>query len=185
LLEDRSTSGAYVRIDPSRVAAFDAAVKKTPKIAGISYRSAALDEFRRSFAESIGISASFILGFAFVIACGVVYNSGRVALSERARELCTLRILGYTLGDVAKTLIGEQAVLIVAAIPLGYLIGQGLNRALQPLYELEYYRVPIVVSSGTYLFAAAFVLFAAALSSLLFSLQLRKLDIVTALKSGE
>ena len=185
LHEDAVTSGAYVRLDPSKLRQFDAAVKATPKIAGIAYRQAALDEFQRSFAESIGISAAFILGFAFVIAFGVVYNSGRITFSERLRELGTLRILGYSRLDVTLVLAGEQLLLTLAAVPVGFLIGHALNRALQPLYELEYYRVPTVVSNQTYVFACAFVLFAAGLSAAALALQVRRLDIVAALKAGE
>jgi putative ABC transport system permease protein len=183
--EDASISGAYVRLDPKAEAAFDAAVKRMPMVSGVSYRKAALDEFNRSFAESIGISAAFILGFAFVIACGVVYNSGRVALSERARELCTLRILGYGFRDTALMLVGEQGLLTLAAIPVGFFLGHLLNLALQPLYELEYYRVPIVTSNTTYAFAAGFTLLAAGVSAVLLASRLRHLDIVAALKAGE
>lgn len=185
LREDGSVSGAYLRVDPASEAAFDAATKTTPKISGVVYRRSALEEFQRSFAESIGISAAFILAFAFVIAFGVVYNAGRVALSERCRELCTLRILGYSVGDAARVLIGEQALLTFAAIPLGLAVGLGLDRALQPLYELEYYRIPIVVSRETYLFAIAFVLFAVAISSLALVSGVRRLNVVAALKAGE
>jgi putative ABC transport system permease protein len=185
LQEDATISGAYLRIDPSAKAAFDAAVKRTKMVSGISYRKAALDEFQRSFAESIGISAAFILGFAFVIACGVVYNSGRVALSERVRELCTLRILGYSFRDTAYMLLGEQALLTLLGILPGFLIGYLLNLALQPLYEIEYYRVPIVTSDTTYAFAAAFTIMAAAVSAALLAMQFRRVDLVAALKAGE
>jgi putative ABC transport system permease protein len=185
LREDASSSGAYVRLDPKSETAFDTAAKSTPKISGVAYRRSALEEFQRSFAESIGISAAFILGFAFVIAFGVVYNAGRVTLSERARELCTLRILGYSVSSVAMILIGEQLLLTAVAIPFGLLVGLGLDRALQPLYELEYYRVPIVVSNETYLFAIAFTLFAVMISSWAIGSGVRKLDVVTALKAGE
>jgi len=185
LHEGPNISGAYVRIDPLREAAFNRAAKNTPMIAGVSYRSAALDEFRKTFAESIGISATFILGFALVIAIGVVYNSGRVALSERARDLSTLRILGYSFGYTAVLLVGEQALLTLAAIPIGFLLGLTLDRALQPLYELEYYRVPIVVAASTYALSAAGVLLAAAVTAAILIAQLRRLDIVSALKVGE
>lgn len=183
--EDAVISGAYMRLDPRRAAAFDAAIKQTPNVSGVSYRKAALDEFQRSFAESIGISAAFILGFAAVIASGVVYNSGRVALSERARELSTLRILGYEFRDTAVMLVGEQALLTVAAIPLGFFFGAMLNRGLQPLYEMEYYRVPLVTSNVSYVIAALFTLAAAGASGLILTAQLRRMSLVVALKSGE
>ena len=185
LHEGPSISGAYVRIDPRREAAFNRAAKTTPEIAGISYRSAALEEFRKTFAESIGISATFILGFALVIAIGVVYNSGRVALSERARDLSTLRILGYSFAYTAVMLVGEQALLTLAAIPIGFLLGLTLDQALQPLYQLEYYRVPIVVAASTYVLSAGGVIVAAAITAALLTNQLHRLDIVAALKVGE
>ncbi|HEU5478670.1 MAG TPA: ABC transporter permease, partial [Candidatus Tumulicola sp.] len=112
-------------------------------------------------------------------------NSGRITFSERLRELGTLRILGYSRLDVTLVLAGEQLLLTLAAVPVGFLIGHGLNRALQPLYELEYYRVPTVVSNQTYVFACAFVLFAAGLSAAALALQVRRLDVVAALKAGE
>lgn len=185
LRESGTISGAWVTIDPLKKSQFDAALKRMPAVAGVSYRQAALDEFNRSFAESIGISATFILGFAFVIACGVVYNAGRVALSERARELSTLRILGYDFQSTAFMLVGEQILLAIAGIPVGFLIGYLLDLSLQPLYELEYYRVPIVTSNATYVLSAAFTLGAASISAALIALQLRRLDLVAALKAGE
>ena len=58
----------------------------------------------------------FVLFFTFIstllggsIAFGVIYNNMRIALSERNRELASLRVLGFHRGEVAYILLGELA----------------------------------------------------------------------------
>ncbi|MEJ2026365.1 MAG: ABC transporter permease, partial [Limibacillus sp.] len=110
---------AQVRIDPARKKQFFQAVKKTPAISAVNFRSANITSFRQTVGETIYIFVSFFTVFACTLAFGVVYNSVRIALSERARELATLRVLGFTRLEIAYVLLGEIGVLTFVALPLG------------------------------------------------------------------
>jgi putative ABC transport system permease protein len=127
----------------------------------------------------------FNVTFACVIAIGVVYNSARVALSERGRELATLRVIGFTRGEVASILLGELGFLTLVAIPVGFGIGYGLCLFISTALETELYRIPFVVNPTTFTFAAVVVMIAAVLSGLLVRKGINQLDMIAVLKSSE
>ena len=126
------------------------------------------------------------VGFACVIAFGVVYNAVRISLSERARDLATLRVIGFTRGEVSTMLLGELGVLVAGAIPLGLLMGYALAWVVvTSSYDTELFRIPLVVSARTYAFAAGVVLGASVLSGLIVRRRVDRLDLVGVLKSRE
>ncbi|MEI4600242.1 FtsX-like permease family protein, partial [Klebsiella pneumoniae] len=79
--------------------------------------------FRETIAQNINYSVTIYVTLAVIIAFGVVYNSARIQLSEHARELASLRVLGFSRGEVSRVLLTELAVLTLIAVPLGWAIG--------------------------------------------------------------
>lgn len=185
LNEDATGSGAYVRIDSRARTAFDERLKRTPAVGFVSYRSIALDTFNRMLGETMYISIGFLIGFASAIACGVIYNAGRIALSERSRELATLRIMGFSRAEITGLFIGEQFVVTLAAIPLGFVLGYGLCALLNPVYQTDLYRIPLFVLPGTYIFSALVVLGAACASALALVRSINRLDLLAVLKGAD
>ena len=178
-------SGAYVKLDENHEKAFYRAVKNTPAIAGMAIKSTTLQSFRDTMAENILLITFFNVLFAGVIAVGVVYNAARISLSERSRELASLRVLGFTLGEVSFILLGELAILTVVALPLGCVLGYGLAGVWSMSLDTDLYRIPLEVSKQTYGFAALVVVLAAVGSGLAIFRQIGKLDMVQALKTRE
>ena len=123
--------------------------------------------------------------FACTLAFGVVYNSARIALSERGRELATLRVLGFGRAEVSYILLGEVALLIAAALPLGCVAGYGLAWIFTTSFETELYRVPLVVEPSTYGLSVLIGLAAAAASAFLVRRRLDRLDLIAVLKTRE
>jgi putative ABC transport system permease protein len=156
-----------------------------PAVAGATTRMAALQGFEETLAKSLGVFTTVLVTFATVIAAAMVYNAARIALSERGRELASLRVLGFTRAEVALLLLGEQALLTLAAIPLGFWIGYRLCAWLAALYQWELFRMPLVVSDRTWVFALVVVAGAAALSGLAVRRRLDRLDLVAVLKTRE
>jgi hypothetical protein len=115
----------------------------------------------------------------------VVYNNARVALSMRGRDLASLRVLGFTRGEISTILLGEQLVQVLAALPVGLIMGRGLVVLLARTVDPETYRLPLVLTSRSYAFAAAVTLVAAAVSALLVRRRLDQLDLVAVLKTRE
>lgn len=123
--------------------------------------------------------------FACVIAAGISYNSARIALSEHATELASLRILGFTRAEITVLLLTEQWLLTAIAVPLGCLIGYGLAAGIAALLSQELFRIPLVVSARTFLYAALVVMLSAIASSISTGLRLRQLDLIAVLKTRE
>ena len=123
--------------------------------------------------------------FASIIAFGVVYNTARVALSERAHELATLRVLGFTRAEIARILFGEWAVVTLVAQPLGMIIGTVLAALVVRAFNTEVYRLPLLIAPRTYLFAMTTVIVAAVVSSLVVRRRLDHLDLIAVLKTRE
>jgi putative ABC transport system permease protein len=156
-----------------------------PRVLGMVAHDAAI----RSFYDTLG---EFVLFFNMVatvlaatIAFGVVYNSARIALSERGRELASLRVLGFTHGEIAYILLGELALLTLAAIPLGFLVGAGLCGILVVMFESDLYRLPLVLEPYNFALGATVVAVSALISGLLVWRRLGRLDLVGVLKTRE
>ncbi|HEX6965009.1 MAG TPA: ABC transporter permease, partial [Gemmatimonadaceae bacterium] len=143
-------SGAYLTVDSLHAAELDQRLRTLPTVSAVVLRKATIASFEHTLSESMGVSIAFLVVFASVIAFGVVYNSSRVALSERERELASLRVLGFSRREVAMMLLGEQAIIIGVALPLGCLAGYGLDCALVRTFATELFRLPVVVSARSY-----------------------------------
>lgn len=178
-------SGAVLRADPRTIDALYRSLKSMPAVAGVTVRRATLDGFERTIEESFSISLVMTLGFALVMAGGIVYNSARVALSERGRELASLRILGFTRGEVSGMLLGEQVLLTVASFPLAFGVAYLFTWLIVIRFESTLYRIPIVTEPLTYMIGVAVVAFATLLSAVAVRRKIDRLDLVAVLKTRE
>jgi len=185
LKEGDAVNAVYLDIDEHYTGPIYRKLDGMPRVAGTVVRETAIRSFHKTMEETI-LFFSFvtaILGGA--IAFGVVYNSARIALSERDRELASLRVLGFTRGEVAYILLGELAVATLLALPLGFAFGHGLCRYLSSSFRSDLYRVPLVLETGTYAFAASVVLGSAVVSGVLLWRKLNRLDLIGVLKTRE
>ena len=185
LLEGDRISSAYVTVDRSRWSAFLKELKETPRNAGVVIKEAMRESFRKTTAESIGLIQSIYLLFATAVAFGIVYNSARISLSERQRELATLRVLGFSQAEVAGVLVGEIVILAAIALPLGLAIGSGLARLILSAVNTETVRLPLILTPANYAFAATVIATATTLSLLFAARRLRQLDLVGVLKARD
>ena len=185
LREGNSVSGAYLLVDPLRIDDLYAGLKQTPQVAGTGVEAAMLESFNETIAENQLAIQSFIVSFACIIAFGVVYNTARISYSERARELATLRVIGFTRAEISGVLLGELFVLTLVAIPFGLLMGYGFAAAATTAWETELYRIPLIVEGSTFAFASTVITIASTVSGLIVRRRLDHLDLVAVLKSKE
>jgi len=183
--EGGTVSGAALLVDPARLEALNAELKRIPAVAGVAVRDATLRSFRQTMAEHMNLIIFFNVFFSGVIAFGVVYNAARVSLSERSRELASLRVLGFRRAEVALILLGELALLTLVSLPVGAVIGYGLGVFIMTIFTNEVYRLPFVVTPQTVAWTFLTVIGAAAVSALAVRHQLDRLDLVAVLKSRE
>lgn len=183
--EGRSISGAYLLVDGSRSDELYARLKNTPGVAGVASRDVMLQSFLDTIGEMMSVINAFVITFAVIIAMGVVYNGARIALSERGRELASLRVLGFTRTEVGAMLLGEQTILTAIAVPFGFVIGYLLSAWLASKFQTDLYRFPVVITNQTWALAFLVVAIAAVISGFLVQRRIRHLDLVEVLKTRE
>ncbi len=174
-----------LRLDPRRLDALYARIKQTPAISGIALQIVSLAKFREAVAIIVTAMASIYTGLAAVIAFGVVYNSARITLSEHGRELASLRVLGFGRAETFRVLVGELAILVLLAQPLGWAAGYGISLAMKLEMDADLMRMPLALEAQTYALSSAAVLAGAAASALLLWRRIGALDLIATMKTRE
>jgi putative ABC transport system permease protein len=178
-------STVNVTLDDNQTEALHAAIKQTPQITGI----VEMNENRRSFEDTIEqnivVMNTIYIGIAVLITVGVTYNAARIQLSERARELASLRILGFGRGEVSYILMGEMMLIALLAQPFGWLIGAWIARLMSTNFTSDLYAIPLILKPATFSIASLVVLSAALVSVMIVRRRLDRLDLVSVMKKRE
>jgi putative ABC transport system permease protein len=185
LKEGQVISGVHLSLDPTKRDSLFAALKSTPAANFIALQYVALQKFRETLAQNIVIMVTVYAVLAGIIAFGVVYNFARISLSEQGREMASLRVLGFKRSEVSTLLLGELAIVVIAAQPLGWLIGYGFAWAMVEGFTTELYRVPLVVGREVFAYASLIVFAAAIASGLVVRRRIDRLDMIEVLKTRE
>ncbi|HEX9782768.1 MAG TPA: ABC transporter permease [Opitutaceae bacterium] len=185
LREGNTVSGAHLVVDRTRWDDFLAAVKRAPRIGALAITAATRASFDRTVADMMGTIQGIYFSFAVIVSFGVVYNGARIALSERSRDLATLRVIGFTNGEVAAVLIGELGLLTLLALPFGLFTGSQLAKLIVEISSTETMRLPLILTARTYVTAVLIVLFSSGLSFAVVGRRIRKLDLIGVLKTRE
>jgi putative ABC transport system permease protein len=183
--EGDAISSAALTVDPSALERFYRDVKAMPAVAGVALTALTLQNFRETMAQNMNLTIFINVMFAAIIAFGVVYNSARVSLSERTRELASLRVLGFTRGEISLILLGELAILTLAALPVGAAIGYMLGELIMLGFNNEMYRLSFGAAPSTIAWAFLTVIGATVISGLVVRRRLDHLDLVAVLKTRE
>jgi putative ABC transport system permease protein len=183
--EGEVLTGALLLVDTSEEARLSTALKGIPTVAGAGFKRAVLKSFREVLAANLGLSIFINVLFAGVIAFGVVYNAARISLSERSRELASLRVLGFTRAEISLILMGELALLTLVSLPVGGLFGYSLAALIVGSIDSEVYRFPLYVSRQSVAWSFLGIIAAALISGLIVRRKLDNLDLVAVLKIRE
>lgn len=185
LRESPRASVVLLDVDPAARARLLRKVRDLPGVASVDATDEMVARFRQQIDDSIGLMSLIIVGFASVLSVGIVYNNARVALSQRGRDLASLRVLGFTRGEISAVLLGEMAIQVVLGIPLGIWLGLQLALGIASTVDPERYRLPSIISPNTVAWATGVTLLAALASALLVRRRLDHLDLVAVLKTRE
>ena len=183
--EGGSLSGAHILVDHAQLRTLYRQLKALPAVAGVAITSAARESFDEIMAQNLELMTAFNVLFAAIISFGVVYNSARISLSERSRELASLRVLGFTIAEISLILLGELAIVPLLAIPPGLVVGWLLSSWILMTFESEVYRIPLVITTPNVAWSLLTVLAASLISALVVRRKLDKLDLVAVLKTRE
>ncbi|MCO6439561.1 MAG: FtsX-like permease family protein [Nitrococcus mobilis] len=185
LREPNRVSGAYLRVDAAHSESVYRQLKDMPTVAGVSLKADARDAFQKLMDTGAGAMRYIMAAIAAIITFGVVYNTARIAYAERARDLASLRVIGFTKGEVAFVLLGELAAVTLVALPLGALLGYYLSFGIAAGFSSDLYQIPAVFTPESYGAAALAVIAAAVASGWLVKRDIDRADLITALKTRE
>ncbi len=185
LHEGPAISGAWLAVDSAALPTLYARLSGMPRVAGMARREQEIINFNRMMEQTMLFFSTIATVMAVIIAFGVIYNSARIALTERGHELASLRVLGFTRAEIAYILLGELGLLTLAALPTGLLLGRAMYHYIARALQNDLFRVPVVLETRTYAFAVAAVIASAILSGLAVRRQLDQLDLVAVLKTAE
>jgi putative ABC transport system permease protein len=179
-------SSALLRIDAPMESEVQSRLNDIPAIQAVARKSDAIASFEKQTDETMKVMTFIMTLFATAIAISIVYNNARVSVSMRGRDLATLRVLGFTRAEISAILLGEQAVQIAIAIPLGLILGTlGAKALIASWADPEIFRIPFIISDQTYAFSVAVVLASGIASALLVRRKLDRLDLIGVLKTRE
>jgi putative ABC transport system permease protein len=183
---ERVITGATLAVDPSRQDEIYARLKDMPLVASVGRTDQFKLQFEKQVAEVLVVFTMVLAAFAAAIAVGIVYNNARIALAMRARDLATLRVLGFTRREISSILLSEIAVSLLLALPLGLVLGKVFSIAVaSAAVDSELFRLPAIIEPSTYAFAVIVVLAAGVVSALLVRRRLDHLDLIGVLKTRE
>jgi putative ABC transport system permease protein len=186
LLEEGNQSTWYaLALERGREPELLEASKQLPRVVGAFSKATLLRNMQDISARNVRIMSTILTLFATVIAVGVVYNNARIALAERTWELASLRVLGFTRAEVSGLLLGEMAIGIALALPLGMALGFGLVHLIADLTQSDQFFFPVVIRASTYAWAGITILASGVASALVVRRRIDSLDMVAALKTRE
>jgi putative ABC transport system permease protein len=185
MLERPVIEYANLLVDPKYAAELYKKLKDMPEVSAVMIKRAAIETFYDTMAETMLIFVSFFSIFAFALGFGVIYNSARISLAERGRDLATLRVLGLTRLETAYILLAEVGLLVVVALPVGCMAGYLLASIMTAGFETELFRIPLVIESSTYALAMLLALTSTAVSAAFVRQRLQNLDLIEVLKTRE
>jgi len=183
--EAPAINSILISIDPEYADSIYQKLKNMPAIASINLRKTVVQSFYDTLDQILLVFTFINALLGGVIAFGVVYNTVRISLAERGRELASLRVLGYRQSEVAYILFGELAVLTLLSLPLGLSIGAQLCAFIANNLDSDLFRIPLVLSPFTYSFSSLIVILSAMASALLVWRRLNQMDLVEVLKTRE
>jgi putative ABC transport system permease protein len=183
--QEPRVSAANVTLDPAEIDALHAAIKAMPGLTGTIMMTETRRTFQATIRQNVTIMSTVYMVIAILIAVGVGYNSARIQLSERSRELASLRILGFGRAQVSYILVGELMLLALLAQPLGWGLGRTLAGLMVASFSSDLYNLPLVLKPATFAFASVVVLAATLVSVLVVRRRLDRIDLAAALKTRE
>jgi putative ABC transport system permease protein len=183
--EEPAVSLVLARIVPGAEEDLRRRLERSPWVAAVDSKRLQIRWFWEQTGRSMGITTLVMTVFAAAIAAGVVYNNARVTLSARARDLASLRVLGFTRREISTVLLSEMAVHTAIAIPVGLLLGRWWADALLASTDPELFRMAAVVSGRTLLAAVAVTVLASVAAALWVRRRLDHLDLMAVLKERE
>ena len=147
-----------------------------------------ISDTRKTFASSlnsVNYAVILVIVCAAVLAFVVLYNLTNINITERMRELATLKVLGFYNGELSAYVYRENVILTVFGVAMGMVMGKLLHQWLILTVEIDLLMFGRVLSPYSYLYSVVLTVIFSLVVNLAAHWKLKKLDMVESLKSVE
>lgn len=183
--EPLAMNAVLVQTDPGGADLLNNHLKDIATVAAVAVKARMLQSLMDTLAMSMRIMNTMMIGFAFAIAFAIIYNVTIVSLTERERELASLRVLGFTQQETGSILYRENAVLGVLGIIVGLPLGVVYCRFMVYAFTTDLYRFPFYIAPSSYVITSALAIGFVLIANLAVRRRIGRLDMVEVLKSRE
>lgn len=135
--------------------------------------------------ERVDFVVVIIILAAAALAMVVLFNLSNINITERQRELATIKLLGFYDGEVSAYVYRENIVLTVFGILLGCFMGHWLHIYLVRSTEIDLMMFGRQTATSAYVYAAILTALFSLLVNVLAHFRMKKIDMVESLKSAE
>ena len=142
-------------------------------------------EIYGSSLESVDYAVILIIVCAAALAFVVLYNLTNINITERMRELATLKVLGFYDGELSAYIYRENVILTVFGVAMGMVMGKLLHQWLILTVEIDMLMFGRQLSLSSYAYAVVLTVLFSLLVNLAAHRKLKKLDMVESLKTVE
>lgn len=153
-------------------------------VASVSFVTGTAD-YIHDMLKSMDMVVWVLVICAAMLAFIVLYNLNNINISERRRELATLKVLGFFDGEVSSYVNRENVLLTLAGIVAGMLIGTWLHSFVIQTAETDTLMFGRTVEPFSYVYSMLLTIAFAAIVAVVMHFQLKKIDMVESLKSVE
>ena len=177
LMKYQDMSGNYETALGEKIMTYDG-------VAAISFTSDLIDQIDNML-RSLDIVIVVLIVSAGLLAFVVLYNLNNINITERQRELATLKVLGFFDGEVASYVYRENMVLTLFGVIAGMGIGTFLHHCVIQTVEVDMMMFGRNVFPRSYGWSALITLAFALFVNFMMFYRLRKIDMIESLKSVE
>ncbi|HDM9344139.1 TPA: FtsX-like permease family protein [Listeria monocytogenes] len=135
--------------------------------------------------DSLNIVIVVLITSAALLAFVVLYNLTNINVSERIRELSTIKVLGFYPKEVTMYVYRENIILTLMGIAAGFILGFFLHRFIITTAEVDQMMFSPAISWTSYLFSGILTLVFATVVMVVMHIKLKRIDMIEALKSVE
>lgn len=183
--EDASLNGFFLKLSPGTdQQAFADTLAENSAYLTVSSTQQMNDEFSQSF-ELINAIVYVIVLLAAALAFVVLFTLSNTNISERIRELATIKVLGFRKREVSHYVNKETVLLTALGMLLGIPAGYAFSHSLTYVLKMPSIYFAVTIEPASYVFACALTLLFALLVAWLSNRTLAKIDMIEALKSVE
>ena len=159
-------------------------IMESPAVLSISYTASTMDMVNRML-STLGIVIIVLIVSAGMLAFVVLYNLNNINITERQRELATLKVLGFFDGEVSQYVLRENIILTIAGILFGAGFGILLHRYIIVTVEVDAVMFGRNIRPISFVYCAVITCIFSIIVNIFMHRKLKKIDMVESLKSVE